>query len=259
MHPPPRADHGDWASTRVDARHLLGVIREGSRDNRVIELRRRMPPADGPVPGGGSTRCSGRRPSRQGRCQDAHVRAGAQRGREHAIVTAEEVPRRRARPILEWPRLLQRLRVLPPFPSPRLVRHLGRNVVVEDVVVTAPLVARIRPPLCEELAWRGIIAATRTRSSTGTRAQTSGAVKPPSECPTTTRSLRSPTAWTTVSTYSDQPADASSLGRSTATGSCPCSRSSGATRCQSHELPPPPCMSTNVATKRTPQNAPVVW
>ena len=27
--------------------------------------------------------------------------------------------------------------------------------MVEDVVVTALLVARIRPPLCEELAWRG--------------------------------------------------------------------------------------------------------
>jgi hypothetical protein len=51
------------------------------------------------------------------------------------------------------------------------------------------------------------------------------------------RSLRSPTSRTTVSVYSDQPAESSSLGRSTATGSCPRSRSSGATRCQSHRAP----------------------
>ena len=34
--------------------------------------------------------------------------------------------------------------------------------------------------------------------------------------------------------------------KSTATGSCPRSRSSGTTRCQSHALPPPPWISANV-------------
>src|SRR5215218_761467 len=81
------------------------------------------------------------------------------------------------------------------------------------------------------------------------RAQTSGAVKPPSEWPTTPR--RSPTAPTTASVCSSQPADSSSLGRSTATASCPRSRNAGATRCQSHALPPPPWMSANVATAAT--------
>jgi hypothetical protein len=58
---------------------------------------------------------------------------------------------------------------------------------------------------------------------------------------------------TTVSAHSDQPADAFSLGRSTATGSCPCSRSSDETRCQSHEVLPPPWMSANVDTERVPR------
>jgi hypothetical protein len=86
----------------------------------------------------------------------------------------------------------------------------------------------------------------RGRAARRGRAQRSGAVKPPSECPTTTRSLRSPTAWTTVSAYSHRPAESSSLGRSTAMGSWPCSRSSDETRCQSHAVPPPPWMSANV-------------
>ena len=41
------------------------------------------------------------------------------------------------------------------------------------------------------------------------RAHTSGAVKPPSEWPTTITSCRSPTALTTASAYSHQPADSS--------------------------------------------------
>ena len=171
-------------------------------------------------------------------------------GWEHAVVTAEEVPRRRVRPGLQRPGLLERLRVLAPFPPSRLGGERGRDVVVEDVLVTALFVPGVCPPVCEELAGCGIIAATRTRRSTGTCAVTRGAVKPPSECPTTTRSLWSPTAWTTVPAYCIQPAEASSQGRSTAIASCPCSRSGGATRCQSHELPPPPWMSANVATQR---------
>src|SRR3712207_6122866 len=61
-------------------------------------------------------------------------------------------------------------------------------------------------------------------------------------------SPRSATASTTALAYARQSADSSSHGRSTATGSCPRSRSSGATRCQSHALPPPPWISANVAT-----------
>ena len=80
--PPPCGDRGGaWSG--ADAGQVLGVSREGCGrecegcDSRVIECRRRMPRADGPAPGGGSRRCSGRRPSRRGRCPDAHVRAGA--------------------------------------------------------------------------------------------------------------------------------------------------------------------------------------
>jgi hypothetical protein len=83
------------------------------------------------------------------------------------------------------------------------------------------------------------------------RTHASGAVKPASEWPTTTTPRRSPIAWTTASAYSSQPADSSSHGRSTATASCPCARSAGATRGQSHALPPPPWMSANVATAAT--------
>jgi hypothetical protein len=47
------------------------------------------------------------------------------------------------------------------------------------------------------------------------------AVKPPSECPTTTTtSRRLPSAWTTASAYSHHPANPSSMGRSTATAPC---------------------------------------
>src|SRR4051794_7939026 len=82
------------------------------------------------------------------------------------------------------------------------------------------------------------------------RAQTSGAVKPPSEWPTTMTSSRPATASTTTRTYASQSADFSLLGRSTATASWPRSRSSGTTRCQSQALPPPPWISANVAMVR---------
>jgi hypothetical protein len=87
---------------------------------------------------------------------------------DHAVVAAEEVPRRRLRPGLERP-WLRRLRSLVAFSSPRLGRQLRRDVVVEDVLVPTLLVAGVRPPVCEELPGDGIIAATRTRSSTGIR------------------------------------------------------------------------------------------
>lgn len=79
---------------------------------------------------------------------------------------------------------------------------------------------------------RGIIPLTSTRRDTGRRGQTSGAVNPPRDCPTTTRSVRSPTASTTVSTYSGRPARTSSPGRSTETTSRPRRPSSSLTPCQ---------------------------
>ena len=51
--------------------------------------------------------------------------------------------------------MLQRLRVLVPFSPPGFGRQLGRDVVVEDVLVAALLVACVRPPVCEELARCG--------------------------------------------------------------------------------------------------------
>src|SRR5206468_9692309 len=72
-------------------------------------------------------------------------------GGEHAVVAAEEISRWHVRPGLEGPGLLQRLRVLAPFSPPRLVGERVREVVVEDVLVAALLVAGIRPPVCEEL------------------------------------------------------------------------------------------------------------
>ena len=53
---------------------------------------------------------------------------------------------------------------------------------------------------------RGTIALTRISSSTGTRSQTSGAVKPPIDCATSTIGRRSPIASTTASVYSASPA-----------------------------------------------------
>jgi hypothetical protein len=74
---------------------------------------------------------------------------------ENAVVPAEEVSRWDVRPSLERPGLAQRLRVLAPFSSFRLGGERARNIVVEDVVLAALLVAGIRPPICEELAGRG--------------------------------------------------------------------------------------------------------
>ena len=54
----------------------------------------------------------------------------------------------------------------------------------------------------------GIIALSRTSRSAARRVQTIGAVKPPIDSATTMTSLRSPTASTTASAYSDQPARA---------------------------------------------------
>src|SRR5919204_364012 len=75
-------------------------------------------------------------------------------GRKHSVVAAQEVPRRRLGPGLEGPRLLQRLRSLVPFSPPCLGRKLRRDVVVEDILVPALLVADVRPPVSEELPGR---------------------------------------------------------------------------------------------------------
>src|SRR6266542_507091 len=92
----------------------------------------------------------------------------------------------------------------------------------------------------------GIIGATRTRSFTGTRSHANGAVRPPSECATTTRSVRFPIASTTASVYSASPAASSSHGRSGATVSWPRSRRSASTRCQYQPTSPAPWIRTNV-------------
>src|SRR5690606_8800025 len=86
-----------------------------------------------------------------------------------------------------------------------------------------------------------------TTSRTGTRSHTSGAVKPPSDCATTTMSSRSPMASTTTSAYSAKPALSSSTGRSGATTSCPRRASSGTTRCQYEASPPAPWINAYVA------------
>jgi GNAT superfamily N-acetyltransferase len=93
----------------------------------------------------------------------------------------------------------------------------------------------------------GTIPASSTSRSTGTRSQTSGAVNPPNDWATTTSPVRSPMASTTVSAYSDSPAESSSQGRSGATTSCPRLRSSASSRCQNHPLSAAPWISTYVA------------
>src|SRR5690606_8784810 len=92
----------------------------------------------------------------------------------------------------------------------------------------------------------GIIGATRTSARTDNRAHTSGAVKAPNECETTTTSRRSPTAETTVSAYSASPAERSSHGRRTAVTAWPKARSSRSTRCQYHGVEPAPGRRTNI-------------
>src|SRR5919106_402762 len=107
--------------------------------------------------------------------------------------------------------------------------------------------------------------ATRTSRSTDTRSQTSGAVKPPNDWPTTTRSVRSPTASSTVCAYSESPAESSSHGRSGATTSWPRSRSAASTRCQYQPTSPAPWIKTYVAivslSSRTgsPHGSPAIW
>src|SRR6266851_5211199 len=93
----------------------------------------------------------------------------------------------------------------------------------------------------------GTMALSSTRRSTGTCSHTSGAVKPPSDWPTTMSWRRSPIALTTMSVYSASPAELSAAGRSGATTSWPRPRSSGTSRCQYAAAPPAPGMSTYVA------------
>jgi hypothetical protein len=73
---------------------------------------------------------------------------------KHPVVAAQQVSRRRARPRCERPWFAQRPRALVSFAPLRLGRKVGMHVVVEDVVVAAPLVAAVRPPVVEELAGR---------------------------------------------------------------------------------------------------------
>ena len=127
---------------------------------------------------------------------------------EQAIVAAQDVPGRRIGPLVQRPRLPQRARRLVALSPPRCGGELGRNVVVEDVVRAGGLVAGVRPPVLEALAGAtGSSPATRIKRSTGTRAQTSGAVNPPSEWPTTTTCRAPATASATHRAYAHQPAD----------------------------------------------------
>jgi hypothetical protein len=73
-------------------------------------------------------------------------------GREHAVVAAQQVLRRRVGHCFEGPRLFEHLRRFVPFSPLRFGRELGRDVVEEDVLVLALLVARVRPPVGKELA-----------------------------------------------------------------------------------------------------------
>jgi hypothetical protein len=157
----------------------------------------------------------------------------------------EEVSRRGLGPSRKRPWLLQRLRRLVALSPPRLGGERGRDVVVEDVLVPRLVVAAVPPPVAEELAGRGDHRRHEDEQLGWEARPHERRREAASECPTTARSPRSPTARTTVSVYSDQPADSSSLGRSTATGSCPRSRRAGATRCQSQALPPPPMDERN--------------
>jgi hypothetical protein len=93
----------------------------------------------------------------------------------------------------------------------------------------------------------GIIALTKTSMLTACRAQTSGAVKPPSDCATRITPPCPSIARTTRSAYASSPACSSSPGKSTAIASWPASRSNGTTRCQYHAMPPAPGIRTKHA------------
>jgi hypothetical protein len=90
-----------------------------------------------------------------------------------------------------------------------------------------------------------VVQEIRGQVDVGVRAQTTGAVKPPIDCATSTTSRRPPIASVTASAYSGSPADSSAPGRSTATASWPRACSSGTTRCQYQAAPPAPGTSTN--------------
>ena len=136
--------------------------------------------------------------------------------------------------------------------SPRR-RARERDVVVEDVLVAALLVAGVPPPVCEELAGRGDhrrhedeqlggdARADERRREAAERVPHDNEVAAIADCLDDRVGVLPPAGrarprW----------------GRSTATGSWPCSRSSDETRCQSHEVPPPPWMSANVDTETSP-------
>jgi hypothetical protein len=88
-------------------------------------------------------------------------------------------------------------------------------------VTLAPrlLVAGVGPPVVRRLAWPWDHPGHQDQQVHRQPVADSGAVKPPNDWATTTRSARSPMASTTVSAYSGSPAESSSEGRSGATTS----------------------------------------
>ena len=142
----------------------------------------------------------------------------------------------------------QRLRLLASFSPPRLVRERGRNVVVEDIVVAALLVGGVRPPVCEELAR----CRDHSRDEHEELGGDAGTDERSGEAPE--RVAHDDEVTAIADCLDDRVGVLRPAGRDVLAGKIdgdrvvPLLAQLGATRCQSHDVPPPPWMSANVAT-----------
>jgi hypothetical protein len=206
---------------------------------------------------------SGDRPgARLGRCRAAlspllaETRRGrtGHRRRPRRGSEPQATPRsRRLTRTPRWPRLAGARRPRQRHPAERRAgnRHRGRTACRSRVVV--PRSRACNDPVFSHQApgvspGAGIMALTSTTALTGTSKATSGAVNPPSDWATSTRSSRPSIASTTLRVYSGRPAPSSSPGRSIAIVPCPARCRCGSTRCQYQAAPPAPGIRANVLT-----------
>ena len=117
---------------------------------------------------------------------------------KQTVITARNHAYRNIRPGLKTARVAEYRIGLLALMRFALLDHIGRNVMEKicdevEIGAVAAAVSRLRPCSCSPGVFphspgvspgAGIIAFTKTSMHTGTRSQTSGAVKPPRDCAT---------------------------------------------------------------------------
>ena len=172
-------------------------------------------------------------------------------GGKEAVVAAGQDVRRDVRPRVEWPRLterragLLRLELAAPPRAPRR-GHRGSRAPgrprdrVGSGRAFGDVRASPRPGRCSTTIAPnvspgfGIIAFRRTSRSTRARSQTSGAVNPPNDWATSTRSAVPPIDAADQSAYSSSPDASSPDGQVDRDDAWPRASSSGPSRCHCH-------------------------